>query len=307
MKLVSRIFSRSERNNRSNHSRRIALVLSGGGARGLAHIGAIAELEARGYTIEAIAGTSIGAMVGGFYAAGRLDALRDWALSMRRRDVYSMIDVTLAWGYIMKGERYMLGVRKRLLGARIEALPIPFCAIATNVTTGQEEVFRKGDLATAIRASVSLPGLLRPVRIGKNIYVDGGVLNQLPLNHVERPSGTRLFAVDASAPSAAPFNSFTEEEPQIYGSGIISTLRSGLSSLHLGMRRNYFNLGLRVSSLAVQSNAELTKQLFPPDLLVNIPQDRYSTLDFHQAKEIIEGGQRAMRAALDSYEALQSP
>lgn len=281
--------------------RNVALVLSGGGARGFAHIGAIRELEQRGYRITSIAGTSIGALVGGFYAAGKLDEFTEWIISLKKKNIFNMMDFSLSMDHMMKGKRLMGKMKTILIGARIEALPIPFCAVATNITTGKEQLFRSGDLATAIRASISLPGLMRPVIIGEDIFVDGGVINQMPLNRVVRTEGDLLFGIDVSAPSEHNYDGLKNYNRH-YSGGFLGEMRRRAYNIRSKAGQNYVSLGMRVSELAIQSNAALTKKLNPPDLLLEIPCDRYNTLEFDKAAEIIERGQQDMAAKLDEFE-----
>ncbi|MBQ7057052.1 MAG: hypothetical protein IJM84_03795, partial [Bacteroidaceae bacterium] len=154
---------------------------------------------------------------------------------------------------------------------------------------------------TAIRASISLPGLMRPVIIGEHIFVDGGVMNQMPLNRVERVEGDRLFGIDVSAPSEQNYD-VLKNYNQHYSGGILGEVRRRAINIKSKAGQNYVSLGMRVSQLALQSNATLTKQLNPPDLLLEIPHDRYNTLEFDKAAEIIEKGKQDMAAKLNEYE-----
>lgn len=258
-------------------------------------------MEKRGYCITSIAGTSIGALVGGFYAAGKLDEFTEWIISLKKKNVFNMMDFSLSMDHMMKGKRLMGKMKTILIGARIEALPIPFCAVATNITTGKEQLFRSGDLATAIRASISLPGLMRPVIIGEHIFVDGGVINQMPLNRVVRTEGDLLFGIDVSAPSEHNYDGLKNYNRH-YSGGFLGEMRRRAYNIRSKAGQNYVSLGMRVSELAIQSNAALTKKLNPPDLLLEIPCDRYNTLEFDKAAEIIERGQQDMAAKLDEFE-----
>lgn len=301
MKIKQIISRQTNKSETDAPSRNVALVLSGGGARGFAHIGAIRELEVRGYRITSIAGTSIGAPVGGFYAAGKLEEFTEWIISLKKKNVFNMMDFSLSMNHMMKGKRLMGKMKAILVGARIEALPIPFCAVATNLTTGKEQLFRTGDLATAIRASISLPGLMRPVIIGEHIFVDGGVMNQMPLNRVERTDGDLLFGIDVSAASDHNYDALKNLNEH-YSGGFIGEVKRRARNIKSKAGQNYLSIGMRVSELALQSNANLMKKLTPPDLLLEIPFDRYNTLEFDKATEIIENGRLDMAAKLDKYE-----
>ena len=141
----------------NNEKARVALVLSSGGARGYAHVGAIKALEERGYRIASVAGASMGALVGGVYCTGKLDELTEWFCKLTKREVLSLIDVSLAKSYVMKGEKLMNTIGTMVNDARIEKLDIPFRAIAADLVTQREVVFSKGSIERAIRSSISMP------------------------------------------------------------------------------------------------------------------------------------------------------
>lgn len=176
--------------------KKIALVLSGGGARGLAHIGAIETLESHGYEITSIAGCSMGALIGGMYAAGKLPEVKDWVLALDRRKVLSLVDFSLSLTHLVKGDRVMEALKEIVPDVNIEDLPIPYTAVATDWNSGKEVIFDHGSLYDAIRASISIPLFLNPVRREDMLLVDGGLVNSLPLNRVVRHSGDLLFGIN---------------------------------------------------------------------------------------------------------------
>jgi NTE family protein len=177
----------------------IGLALGGGAARGLAHIGVLRALIRAGYEPDIIAGTSIGALVGGLYAAGRFDKLADWALSLKRRDVISLVDIAISGGGLMGGSRVAQLLEREVGETRIEDLPIAFAAVATEIGTGHEVWLTRGRLMTALRASYALPGILPPVRIGGRWLMDGALSNPVPVS-VTRALGARLvIAVSLNA------------------------------------------------------------------------------------------------------------
>ncbi|MCZ0736513.1 patatin-like phospholipase family protein [Phreatobacter sp. AB_2022a] len=177
----------------------IGLALGGGAARGLAHIGVLRALMRAGYTPDVIAGTSIGAVVGGLHAAGKLDALADWATSLKRRDVISLVDIAISGGGLMGGSRVARLLEREIGDIRIEDLPIPFAAVATEIGTGHEIWLTRGLLMTALRGSYALPGILPPVRIGGRWLMDGALSNPVPVS-VVRALGARLvIAVSLNA------------------------------------------------------------------------------------------------------------
>ena len=166
----------------------IALVLSSGGARGLAHIGVIEELEAHGYRITSIAGCSMGALIGGVYAAGKLTEFREWMKTVDRKKMLELTDFSLSLNHLVKGKRIIEAIMEFVPDVPIEDLPIPYNAVATDLKNGREVVFSRGSLFEAIRASISLPSFYEPVERDEMILIDGGVINPIPLNRVSRKS-----------------------------------------------------------------------------------------------------------------------
>ena len=194
--------------------KKVQLVLGSGGARGLAHIGVIEELEKEGYEIVEVIGCSMGAVVGGIYCAGFLKEYKEWILTLNRNLVFSMLDITFPNMGFLKGER-VLGRMHDLTGDQlIEDLKIPFKAIATDMVNKEEVIFDKGDLYAAMRASMSIPGVFTPIKLDERILVDGAVLNPLPINHITKRSDTSIIAVNLNGPYEEEeyFLKFIEQE-----------------------------------------------------------------------------------------------
>lgn len=179
----------------------VALVLGSGGARGYAHIGVIEEIERRGYVIECVAGCSMGAVVGGIYAAGGLDAYREWVSGLAYLDVLRLLDIGFGSMGAIRGERIFGRIHEMLGEIDIENLSIPFTAVATDLTNHQEVWFQKGCLHQAMRASAAIPSLFSPVRQGSRVLVDGGLLNPLPINPVVSAHCDLIMAVNLNANS----------------------------------------------------------------------------------------------------------
>ena len=184
--------------NINKKSKDVALVLSSGGARGLVHIGVIEELEARGFHISSVAGSSMGALIGGVYAAGKLPEFRDWMKSIDKRKMVELTDFSLSINHLVKGTKIIDAIKEIVPDMLIEELPLPYCAVATDWENGREVTFRKGSLFGAIRASISLPAYYEPVRINGMVLIDGGIVNPIPLNRVARKKGDLLVGVDVS-------------------------------------------------------------------------------------------------------------
>ncbi len=185
------------------NAKTVSLVLGSGGARGYAHIGAIEELRAQGFDICSVAGASMGALIGGIYAAGKLDDYRDWARTLQKFDVLRLLDWTFRGGLI-KGDR-IIGRLKDLIGeVRIEDLPIPYTAVAVDILAQREVWFTRGPLFDAIRASIAIPTVFRPHHYEGRVLVDGGLLNPVPITPTLRDLTDCTIAVDLNAaPDAA--------------------------------------------------------------------------------------------------------
>ncbi|MVW76037.1 patatin-like phospholipase family protein [Pseudomonas xionganensis] len=209
-------------------SKRIALVLGSGGARGYAHIGVIDELQARGYEIACIAGCSMGAVVGGIFAAGKLNEYRDWTQSLDYLDVLRLLDVSFRLGAI-RGEKVFGQIREIVGEIDIEALPIPFTAVATDLTNQQEIWFQEGCLHQAMRASAAIPSLFTPVVQGKRMLVDGGLLNPLPIVPVVSSHCDLIVAVNLNSTSGPHYELPVIERPAAL-KGRIDQLMNNLGS-----------------------------------------------------------------------------
>ena len=249
-------------------------MLAGGGARGVAHIGAIEELERRGFEIAAVAGTSMGALVGGVYASGRLTEFKEWMCTLDKYKVFGLVDFTLSSEGLVKGDRVIKAMQELVPDVRIEQMPVPFAAVAADLLTGREVVLDRGGLYDAIRASISIPSVFRPVHRDGMVLVDGGTVNPLPLNRVRREEGDLLVAVDVSAPFGA--------DP---------TTRANASL-------NYYKVLIASSQIMQQHITQLMCRLYRPDVLVQMPADSYGMFEFYRSAELIEAGRAATRAAL---------
>ena len=280
----------------------VALVLSSGGARGLAHIGAIEELEARGYHISSIAGCSMGALIAGVYAAGKIDEFREWMKTVTRKKMFELTDFSLSLNHIVKGKRIIEAIMEFVPDVAIEELPIPYCAVATDLTAGKEVVFNKGSLFEAIRASISLPSFYEPVQRDGMILIDGGVINPIPLNRVKRQSGDILVGVDVSGHD---YKSQWEEmrrltEWQKNDKSLKAKILDKLIPDNLEF--NYYTMLSRSSSLMIRQNSILMAKLMKPDVLVDIQMSRYGGFDYDKSEKIIAIGHQKTSLALNKYE-----
>lgn len=275
-------------------SQKVALVLSSGGPRGFAYIGAIEELESRGYEITSIAGTSIGSLVGGIYAAGKLAEVKEWLFDLDAWKVLSLMDISLSLSHLVKGDKVMEALKGIVPDTDIEGLGIPYRAVATDFYTGEEVVFEKGNLFQAIRASISIPSLFRPAKVDGRTLIDGGITNVIPLNRVVRTPGDILVAFDVNAIDVDKVRKISQEN-----SWEDHDLSDPEKTFHTVLGRTF--------SLMNMVNTRLSLQLTPPDILVRMPFDEYGAIpDYAKAREISGKGRELMKAALDEYEAAKT-
>jgi NTE family protein len=279
----------------------VALVLSSGGARGLAHIGAIEELEAQGYRITSIAGCSMGALIGGVYAAGKLAEFREWMKNVDRKKMLELTDFSLSLNHIAKGSRILEAIMEFVPDMLIEDLPIPYCAVATDLKGGHEVVFSKGSLFDAIRASISLPSFYEPVYRDGMILIDGGVTNPIPLNRVVRHDGDILVGVDVSGHDYKKQSEIQQElaEKRKHSTSLSQQILNKLIPDNLEF--NYYTMLSRVSSVMIRQNSILMAQLMKPDVLVDIQMSRYGGFDYDKSEKIIAIGRQKTEQALSKY------
>ena len=292
---------------------KVALVLASGGARGLAHIGAIEELESRGYEISAVAGCSIGALIAGCYATGKLEQAKQWFLQLNTQKILALGDFSLSKNYLVKGDRTVNAFREIVPDMPMEQLPIPVSLIASDIIHNREVVMETGSLFEAVRASVSIPLFFRPVRRGDMLLVDGGILNACPLNRVHRTEGDILAALNISAP-----DSMDVEKPKpLSVPKIIDRLPDFISDFvqekleerhqerendYLADSVTYASLLSRMTDMMIQNNTVLTSRLVHCDIMAQMPMNAYPTFAFDHAEQIIEHGRRLMHDAIDRYE-----
>lgn len=279
----------------------VDLVLSSGGARGLAHIGAILQLEEEGFRIRSVAGTSMGALVAGFYAAGKLDAFRLWMQGVDRKRIMALSDFSLGKDHIVKGERIMRALQEVISDCNIEDLPIPYRAIATDLKTGREEVFASGSLFHAIRASISIPTFFQPLEQEGKLLVDGGIINPFPLNRVVRTKGHLLVGVNVSGQD---FVGRAEMRRLLQQKEMKQSLPKSLWYKFVGtqLEQNFYTTLQRMSSIQINQNAHLMAQLVRPDIFVDLPMARYGGFDYDKSERFIEIGRKKMAAAIRHYQ-----
>lgn len=292
---------------------RVGLALGSGSARGWAHVGVIRALEQAGVRPDFVCGTSIGALVGAAYAAGELDRFEHWALGLEIRDVLAYMDLSLSSG-LLKGERLMEFFRSNFADYPLEALPMPFAAVATSLRTGAEVWLRHGSTIDAVRASIALPGLFAPVLWEGSVVVDGGLVNPVPISLARAMGADVVIAVDLSSdilghhlredprPEAPPADdgdwlrklqdsltalipSHSPDEPRM--PSIPEVLASSINIMQVQIARN------RMAEDA-------------PDIVVAPRLAHLGLFDFHRAKEAMEEGKRAVERVAHKLHSLDN-
>jgi NTE family protein len=298
-------------------SRNVALVLSSGGARGVAHIGVIEELIKSGYTITSIAGASMGALVGGMVAKGTLPEFTEWLLSFSKMNVIKFMDLTMGHGGLIKGEKLVKVLEEFIGDVKIEDLLIPYACVAADLIGHKEYVFDKGSLLLAIRASSSIPTVFLPVSLEGMMLVDGGVLNPLPLDVVKRTDGDILVAVNVNA--NIPYKPAAIKPPLEDQENFYSKIRDAINEKWSEVIDHYVEKHKNgnepkpkpVNMFDVISDSVILGQnkiagtyieKYKPDVLVETSVNIASIFDFDKTEELIEAGRKACRKALDGLE-----
>ncbi|HEY8332521.1 MAG TPA: patatin-like phospholipase family protein [Tardiphaga sp.] len=296
----------------------IGLALGGGAARGFAHIGVLRTLLAHGIVPNVVVGTSIGAVVGGSYAAGHLDTLEEWARSLQPRNILSYLDIRLNGSGLIGGNKLAAQLEASLGQTVIEDLPLKFASVATEVRTGHEIWLTHGKLVDAMRASYALPGIFSPVLVGDRWLVDGALVNPVPVSAARALGAEIVIAANLSndvfGHSTTIFSHGSGAdvvEPEIE---VVAPPRRGFGkffSAERTMKREFFGGGGRpgISSVMVDAfnimQDRITRARLagdPPDLLIAPRVGKIGWFDFHRADDLIAHGARATERAIDSIQ-----
>lgn len=291
------------------NGRSVALVLGSGGARGLAHIGVIRVLESMGANIQAIAGSSMGALIGGMYAAGQLDAYQEWVEGLERSDVLSMVDWTLSGGLI-RGKKIIHKLAELADEVNIEDLDIDFTAVAVDIDQGREVWLDDGSLFDAIRASIAIPGLFTPHHYRGRTLVDGGLLNPIPISPTLRSMCDLTIVVNVNDGSRYLADDVSEQEApdnEDDGIGLMGRIRELMENFSKGKEDPADTqpglIAVMVRSLDTME-AAITRHnlaMFEPDLIIPVPKSTCQAHEFYRAKEVRLVGEQAARAALANF------
>ena len=288
---------------------KVHLVLGSGGARGIAHIGVIQELQRLNCKIVSVSGCSMGAVVGGIYCTGKLELFTDWLLSITKRNVFSLMDFTLSTSGLIKGNKILQVIEDFIGTYNIEDLKIPFTAVATDLSHRQELHYKTGNLYKAIRASIGIPTLFTPLIDHDKLLIDGGVLNPLPISTVKKNSPDEIVvAVNLGGKRKTnPFH-LKKHEPFI-NTKYFGTYKNTIENLFSDWLKhedgepeletpNVISILTQTVSLMQEQLTGTIISTYKPDVLVNIRRDCASTMDFYRAEKLIEEGSRAFKCLL---------
>jgi NTE family protein len=313
----------------STHPHKIGLALGSGSARGLAHIGVIRAIKDAGIDIDYIAGTSIGALIGAVYAAGKIDNLQDAYLAMDWKKIAYFFDVVFPKSGIIDGQKVADFLREYIHSSCIEELPIPFTAIATDFDSGEEVVFDKGDVIEAVRASISVPGIFTPVRWGERVLIDGGLVNPVPVNAAREMGADIVIAVDLNHKAFADNRQIqvkSESEEGVLDAlsrlggerykaameRIEKKLRSWEDNPTLAQARewlaeeslpNIFEVLLNSINIMEAQITNTRLKIDTPDLLIQPPLGDFGFLEFNQAKKLISIGYETAKQKIEQLPA----
>lgn len=314
---------------------KVSLVLGSGGARGYAHIGVIEQLDALGYEIVSISGCSMGALIGGVYAAGQLEQYKDWVCQLDYFDVLRLVDITWSPMGAMRAGKVMDKLESLIGDIQIQDLPIPFTAVATDLTRQREVWFQTGSLLRAIRASIAVPGIITPVQENGHVLVDGGLLNPLPIIPTVSVSADIVVAVNVTAQTPRPITleemlpkeqaaqehaRESAREAQGYGfSGWMRGVKHHVQDMVSSFadksdhsqdatwteqtEKEWSKLDMVLASFDITQAALAQYKVagYPPDVLIEVPKTVCGAYEFHRAEGLIKLGNYLTLQAMDRH------
>ena len=312
-------------------ARRAALALGSGGARGYAHIGVIDELHSRGYEVVGVAGSSMGALVGGLFAAGSLDEFTQWATTLTGPAVLRLLDPSISAAGVLRAGKILDAVRELLGAVTIEDLPIPYTAVTTDLIAGRSVWLQRGPLDEAIRASIAIPGVIAPHVLDGRLLADGGILDPLPLAPITAANADITVAVsvsgmDVSDDAGSDIRPTRERLNRLRRStsALLDRLNTGAEPIYpvdpsagdsvddalIDIVRDTpipklggFAVMSRTIDIAQAALARHQMAAYPPDVLIEVPRTACRSLDFHRAAELIDLGHELAARALDRIDA----
>ena len=306
-------------------AKRVALALGSGGARGFAHIGVLDVLTERGYEVVGIAGSSMGALVGGLFAAGSLDEFTEWATTLTGPAMLRLLDPSISAPGVFRASKVLDAVREILGEVTIENLPIPYTAVTTDLIAGRSVWLQRGPLDEAIRASIAIPGVIAPHVLDGRMLADGGILDPLPIAPIAGAGADFTVAVSVSGMEA-------DVSDDSEGVGVrptrerLNRLRRSTTALldrfSIGGDFNdeelpeladepagtaipklrSFAVMMRTIDIAQAALARHQMAAYPPDVLIEVPRTACRSLDFHRGAEVIDLGRELAARALDRFD-----
>ncbi len=312
--------------------RKIGLVFGSGSARGWAHIGVIRELATMGIKPDLVAGSSIGAVVGGAYASGHLDEFEEWIFTLKRVDILKLLDFHMTGGGFIQGKALMMAIEKRLGNLNLEDLNVPFACVATSLLNGKEHWLREGSLLDAVRASIALPGIFAPVALHQDLMLDGGLVNPVPISLARAMGADSIIAVNLNSDLVGRHFSLDQSDvaadnqdnqkqldyvetnnPTIatWGAKLKADLDIRLTSFISSLRKkNILKPGLFdviAGSINIMqeriTNSRMAED--PPDVLITPKLSHIGLMEFDRVQEAIREGQEATRRVADDLEKLK--
>jgi NTE family protein len=313
-------------------AKRVALALGSGGARGYAHIGVINELRERGYDIVGIAGSSMGALVGGLFAAGSLEQFTQWATTLTGPAMLRLLDPSISAPGVFRAGKILDAVRDVLGEVTIEELPIPYTAVTTDLIAGKSVWLQRGPLDEAIRASIAIPGMIAPHVLDGRILADGGILDPLPIAPIAATNADFTVAVSVSGmdaevaddevrPTRERLNRLWRSTSALldrFGTGptpfditdidadeseAVDELVDPERATQMPKLRS-FAVMMRSIDIAQAALARHQMAAYPPDVLIEVPRTACRSLDFHRAVELIDLGHELASRALERFDAV---
>jgi len=294
-----------------NNTKRVSLVLGSGGARGYTHIGVIEELEKNGYVIESISGSSMGALIGGLYACGKLQEYKEWVLGLDILDIAKLLDFSFLSGGMMQGDKVFHKIQEMVGEVNIEDLPIKYTAVATDLVKQKEVWLQKGDLLDAIRASIAIPTIFTPKKINNRYLIDGGVLNPLPIAPTVSDDTDITIAVNLNAYNAKKYDikiPKKEIERENRWQEIFFELKQKAGNFFEKESKSEFDemnmFAIVGKTIDIMQNSVLECKMagYSPDIMINIANDACDFYEFNRAYEMIEFGRVATKEKLGEAE-----
>ncbi len=286
----------------------VSLVLGSGGARGYAHIGVIEELLKNNYEIKSISGSSMGALIGALYASGKLEEFKKWVLELDLLDVAKLVDFSFTGTGLIQGDKVFAAIEEIVGDVMIEDLSIPFTAVATDLIKQKEVWIQKGRLIDAVRASIAIPTVFTPKKIGKHHLIDGGVLNPLPIAPTVADDTDLAIAVNLSAHTGKDYKIHIPKKEREKQSGmqeIFFDLAEKAEQLFSREKKSTFNemgmFDIMGRTIDIMQNAVLECKMagYSPDIIIGIPNDACGFYEFNKAYEMIELGRMIAKEHLE--------